>query len=332
MVELMAIAQLFQRLKSSPSGHAYTVLPVPGRDGLFLGMDSKGRPSMFSRTIELETEPPLHTSQVSLHVGQEYTVTPPGEPSRTERFDALCCETAVAADVDTFLILGEAFLSRHNADHVDRDALVAFFRSMIRLFSVGPSRDLQNERQGLWGELYMMKVTRGFQFWAPFWHSETTRKFDFSCASKRVEVKSAIGEVRMHHFAHRQIYALEGEEIFIVSLLLRKEEAGLDLRTLIREAREALQATEHLFKLERAVRQAGMEAMDDPGPAYDDVEAAKGLACFRATDAPHFTMPEPPGVSQTQYRVDLSTAPRVAEANLETWIDDWKVPMPAVSS
>ena len=136
----------------------------------------------------------------------------------------------------------------------------------------------------------------------------------------------------MHHFAHRQIYALEGEEIFIASLLLRKEEAGLDLRTLIREAREALQATVHLFKLERAVRQSGMEAMDDPGPAYDEVEAGKGLAWFRATDAPHFTMPEPPGVSQTQYRVDLSTAPRVAEANLETWIDDWKVPMPAVSS
>ena len=66
-----------------------------------------------------------------------------------------------------------------------------------------------------------------------------------------------------------------------------------------------------------------MEAMDEPGPAYDDVEAKKGLAWFRATDAPHFTMSEPPGVSQTQYRVDLSTAPRVTDAELAGWLDDW---------
>lgn len=328
----MTIAELFQRLKSNPSGHAYTVLPVPWRDGLLLGMDAKGRPSMFSRTDELAAEPPLHTSQVSLHIGQEYTVTPLGEPPKTERFDALCCETSVEADVDAFLILAEAFLARHGADRVDRDTLVAFFRSMIRLFSVGPARDLQNERQGLWGELYMMKASGGFQFWAPFWHSETTRKFDFACAGKRVETKSAIGEVRIHHFAHRQIYALEGEEIFIASLLLRKEDAGLDLRTLIREAREALKATEHLFKLERAVRQAGMEAMDEPGPAFDETEAKKAIAWFRASDAPHFTMPEPPGVSQTQYRVDLSTAPRVVETDLKKWLNDWTVSVPAVSS
>jgi hypothetical protein len=262
---------------------------------------------------------------VSLQLGQEYIVAPLGEMARNERLHALRCETSDPGDVDTFLVLIEAFLTRHMEEQVDQSTLSAFFRSMARLFSIGSSTDLQGERQGLWGELFVMSRVRGFPFWGRFWHSETTRKFDFSASGKHVEVKTTVGAERIHHFSHRQVYALEGEEIMIASLLLRKEETGLSLRELIKQARDAFLGGEYYFKLEQAVRQAGMEGLNEPGPAYDAKEADLSLAWYRSTDAPHFRMPEPPGVSQTHYRVDLSTAPRVDSHELFRWIQTWGI-------
>ncbi len=121
---------------------------------------------------------------------------------------------------------------------------------------------------------------------------------------------------------------MEGEEILIASILLRPEDAGLSLRDLIIEARRSLRGTEEYFKLEEAARQAGMEALDESGPAFDEVQAAKSLSWYRASDAPHFTMPEPPGVSQTHYRVDLSNAPQVNFADLTNWLSSWSALIP----
>jgi hypothetical protein len=326
----MRTAEVFRRLRQSPSGHAFTVEAIGGRADLYIGVDMAQRPCLFVRGAPMSLEPQLRTSQVSLVLGQEYMVEPPDQGARSERLNALRCETSDSADVDTFLVLVDALLARYATGEIDPDALKGFFRSMVRLFSSASASDLQGERQGLWGELFLMSRVRGFQFWAPYWHSETNRKFDFSTVGRRVEVKAAVGQVRIHHFGHRQIYSEEGEEIVIASLLLRKEDAGLSLRDLVAQARSALMGTEHYFKLELAVRHAGMEAMDEPGPSFDPTEAARLLAWYRAADAPHFTMAEPPGVSQTHYRVDLSTAPQVDSQEISNWLGAWAISTPTL--
>jgi len=191
---------------------------------------------------------------------------------------------------------------------------------------VGPARDLEGERQGLWGELFVMKCIRGFLFWAPFWHSEVTRLFDFTAPGRRVEVKTVVGGLRVHHFSHRQIFTLAGEEIIIASLLLREEESGVSLQQLIKECRAALQKSPFFLKVEKAVRHAGMKDISETGPIFDAAEAERALAWFRSTDAPHFRMPEPPGVSETRYKVDLSGAPRLDPHEVEVWLDAWPVP------
>jgi hypothetical protein len=243
----------------------------------------------------------------------------------------LLCEAADEADTETFLVLVEAFLARYGRESVSKEALTGFFQSIARLFSVGPSADLKTERQGLWGELFLMQRVRGFRFWAPSWHSEPSRKFDFSSRTRRVEVKTVVGDERIHSFAHRQIYEVEGERIMIASILLRKEDSGLTLRELIHEARASLQGSMDYLKLERAVRQSGMESPQDAGPAFDATEAKMSLAWYNAADAPHFTMAEPAGVSQTHYRVDLSTAPQVGAKDVSVWLDSWAAPAVTVA-
>jgi hypothetical protein len=194
---------------------------------------------------------------------------------------------------------------------------------MARLFAIDPARDLKAERQGLWGELFLMRQIRGFQFWAPFWHSEVRQLFDFSTPNKHLEVKTTIENNRIHHFSHRQLYPLQGEEIIVASLLVIEDDKGLSLRELIDDCRSVLLQTSYYLKLENAVRHAGMEDSSEIGPKFDPADAQLKLGWFHSVDIPHFRVPEPPGVSQTSYRVDLSEAPQLDNDELNIWFDSW---------
>ena len=321
----MSLAALLLELRDRPSGHAFTVAPVPTHQGILLGVDTAGRPVLFVVAEAGAVEPPLRTNKVSLHIGESYSLAALDQSPRVELLHALRCETSNSADVETFLLLAEAFLARQEVGGVDRHALTSFFRSMVRLFAVTPAKDLQAERHGLWGELFMMSRVRGFRFWAPFWHSEVTRRFDFSCGYNRVEVKITTRPERMHHFSHRQIYAMEGEEIVIVSLVATEDDSGLSLRQLIGDCRSALLGTPDYLKLEKAVRQAGMESSSESGPVISAAEAEEGLTWFRSIDIPHFRVPEPAGVTETRYKVDLSTAPRATAVELDEWLRPWSL-------
>ena len=316
----MRLAALLSELRDRPSGHAFTVAPVPGSQGVLLGVDMTGYPVLFVVAEVGSVEPPLRTNKVSLHIGQSYSFAGMDDSPRVELLHALRCETSDSADVETFLLLAEAFLALREAGGVDRHALNSFFRSMVRLFAVTPAKDLQAARRGLWGELFMMSRVRGFRFWAPFWHSEVERRFDFSCGRSRVEVKTTTRSERTHHFSHRQIFATAGEEIVVASIVAAEDDSGLSLRQLIEACRSALLGTPDYLKLEKAVRQAGMESPTEPGPIIDAAEAEQNLAWFRSMDIPHFRVPEPAGVTETRYKVELSTAPRVAETELDKWL------------
>ena len=194
---------------------------------------------------------------------------------------------------------------------------------MVRLFAVKPASDLDAKRQGLWGELFIMQRIRGYRFWAPYWHSAVTGLFDFSTKKKHIEVKTTLGHQRIHHFSHKQIWEPEGEQILIASLLLTEDNSGLSLKELINECRTALRGTPDYLKLEFAVRHAGMDNESVSGPLFNTTDAERQLSWFRARDAPHFRMPEPNGVSETNYRVDLTKATPLSIEELSGWLIDW---------
>lgn len=320
----MSLTELFQKLIENGSGHQFTVLPVERFERSYIGISISGWPCFFSRSIDDRSSGQvMRTAHISLEIGGEYTVFLPKGTPITERFDTMLCESNDKADISTFLSLIDGFLSNISGDKIERNSLVSFFLSASRLLSVAKAKDLESERQGLWGELFFMDKTKGFNFWSRYWHKEPFRKFDFSNARKRLEVKTSVGEERIHHFSHRQVYSIEGEEIMIVSILLRKEEAGLSLRTLINSAKTQLIGKDGYDKIIRTIRETGMEEDSEIGPSFDSDEATTSIKWFWAKDAPHFRIPEPPGVSLTNYRIDLSTAPEVSKQEVDDWVNSW---------
>ena len=319
----MSLSTLYAQLRRNPSGQTYTVAPVPWHANVYLGVDNENNPVLFVRALESTFEPPLRTNKVTLQLGQEFRFFGERESRASDLLHSLSCHATEEADVSTFLLLVEAFLLKNKLGALDREALVTLFRSMIRLFSVNRAKNLYGEQLGLWGELFMMRSVRGYRFWAPFWHRESRERFDFSFSRYRVEVKTTTIPERIHHFSHRQIYGSDDEEILIASLLMAENDEGLSLKMLITECRTALRATTDYYKIERAVRRAGMDCEPESGPTFDEGKAEMSLSWFCSADVPHFRMPEPAGVSETRYRVDLSTAPKVCPHELKKWLRVW---------
>jgi hypothetical protein len=317
------LSGLFNQLICTPHGHTYSGIEIPGHAGIYLAVDLNLLPCLFIMAESRIIEAPLKTAYVSLLPNQSYRLTLCDDLEIERLFHTIICSSSKQADINTFLSLLEGFIEQ-NADYQTASLNIApFFRNIVRLFSVQPVRDKASERQGLWGELFVMRSMNGYSYWAPFWHNELTDVFDFSTSNKRLEVKTSASGQRIHHITHRQVYAMHGEEIVLASLVVIDDQDGLSLRGLIDECKAELLGSIHYFKIEKAARHVDIHNIEDPGPSYNIRYAEDSLAFFRSEDIPHFTMPEPPGVSQTSFRADLSNATRIDIEWLSQWLDGW---------
>ena len=86
------------------------------------------------------------------------------------------------------------------------------------------------ELQGIYSELLFMHYMykKGINLYG-YWQSVDRMKFDFSInETKKIEVKSTIGENRIHKFRHEQLVT-DIFDVWIVSMLLRKDDMGMSL-------------------------------------------------------------------------------------------------------
>jgi len=317
------LSDLYIKLTNISRDHAYIAMEIPGHPGIYLAVDLNSDPCIFISAKNRLIEPPLKTTYVSLLPNQSYRITLHKDNIVEGHFHAIICTSPNHADITTFLSLLEVFIDQNNNYLVASENVMPFFRNVVKLFSVQPAKDKATERQGLWGELFVMRSVKSYRFWAPFWHNEFTDVFDFSTSKKRLEIKTSASGQRIHHITHGQVFAMHGEEIVFASLMVNENQANLSLRKLIDECKTELVGSMNYFKIEKAARYAGMHDSDDLGPCYNLESAKESLAFFNSNDIPHFAMPEPPGVSQTSFRADLRNAPRIDDERLDMWLDTW---------
>jgi len=223
------LPKLFGQLADSPRNHTYIGIEIPGHSGIYLGSNSYINPCLFITAANRIIEPPLKTDYVSWLPNQSYKITLDDGSEIEKLFHVIVCSSPNQTDINTFLLLLEAFIEQNNDNRSATANVKTFFRNIAKLFSISPVRDKTSEQQGLWGELFIMKSLRGFRYWAPFWHDELTDTFDFSFTNKRLEVKTSASGQRIHHMTHRQVFASPGEEIVFSSLLVREDSQGISL-------------------------------------------------------------------------------------------------------
>ena len=146
-----------------------------------------------------------------------------------------------------------------------------------------------------------------------YWQSVDRMKFDFSInETKKIEVKSTIGENRIHKFRHEQLVT-DIFDVWIVSMLLRKDDMGMSLYELSNIVKqECAHNVKVLVHVQNLLLNYPIE--DLKLMKFNNEYAVEKLTMYKAIDVPKFQGRQPNGVSNTEYDSDLNNiSPRSIE-------------------
>jgi len=290
-------------------------------DGIFFGIDNEGHPILFVATEQIRVIPSIRTSQIRVEFCKKYKLIVSEYEEREVVYHSILCLSNDLQDIQTFVAVLDSVLDELRGN-ISVETLNSVFHSLVNLFSMSPEGDAVSAQRGLWAELFFMQQNRGFSFWAPSWHSEPYRLFDFSTGSMRTEIKSTTRQERIHEFSHNQLVTITDDRIAVVSFLLQEDDTGISLRELIESAKTELTGTPDYIKLERAIRNARMNDPNVEGPKFSSTYATQNTSWFRSTNIPRFPIQEPTGVTGTHYRSDLTQSRSMSQQEISEWIEN----------
>lgn len=230
----------------------------------------------------------------------------------------LTCLSDATEEQEAFIRLTEAFTTHFT---VDKPYIAnELFSALVNLFAqAGKSAEI--ELQGLYAELYVIIYfyKKGVNL-CDYWQKHDKLNFDFSISNfKRMEVKSTTHVERIHHFRHEQLLS-NLYDIVIISLLLRKDDAGTSLLSLVEEVRLSFaQDFKTMLYIDRLIKNVPEDELH--GLRYDDEYTKQHIRFYSAKKVPRFNDFQPDGVTHTEYNSDLSTAEYLSFDEFVSWID-----------
>jgi hypothetical protein len=183
--------------------------------------------------------------------------------------------------------------------------LVELFRGLI----LPP----QNTVQGLWAETLLIAESAEPWTLIDAWHVRDSDRFDFNLGSARLEVKSAGGGVRQHHFSLAQLAALENVSVIVCSVFVERAGGGTSLEDLLTRLRARLSGhSEALMRLEMVVSSTlGSSLLHGLRERFDLELAMSTLSYFDSRDVPSIAGELPNSISDVRFRVDLTSVPSI---------------------
>lgn len=237
-----------------------------------------------------------------------------GDNEKIGRFDILTCLSQDLEHIRTFVELTNLFI-KNSSDLT----ITEYFIYLKDLFT-SKHKISAKELQGIYTELYVMHYMyqQGVDLYS-LWQSVDRMKFDFSInESKKIEVKSTVGEKRIHKFRHEQLVT-DIFDVWIVSSLLRRDDQGLSLFEL---ANIVKNECSHNIKVFAHIENLLLNYSNDDlkNIRYNQSYTKQNLAFYRAIDVPRFKSKQPDGVSNTEYDSDLNNVQGRTLKEFITWI------------
>lgn len=231
----------------------------------------------------------------------------------------LVCKDKDAIKEDAFIRLTNAFSMSKQPD--DPYYVAKLFAALSSLF------DKQHvvsemELQGLYCELFTILFfqERGCDI-SRSWQSRDRMKYDFAIGDqKKLEVKSTIKPIRIHHFKHSQLMSIT-YDIRIVSIMLQKSDAGLSLKDVITSIRDLYQTNyELMLHIDSLV--SGIDDAELDQLKYDEAYLRSSIAFYDAREIPHFNELTPEGVFNPEYDSCLSNVEKMEIGEIVSWIEE----------
>ena len=227
------------------------------------------------------------------------------------------CYAPTEKERDIFLQLCPMFIDASVCD--DQEQALLELISILTAFFANSSEPRNQELQGLYAELYTIWSYREQFDFGSHWQTQDRMKFDFSITDKvKVEIKSTLKNERKHHFRHEQLLG-DVFTIYVVSYMLRPDDAGLSLHDLIMMTKPLVASDPRrlmiLAKFEKNTSEQRLQQLK-----FNEMMIVSKRKIYRAVDIPRFSEATPTGVTNAEYDCLLENVPDIGEESFITYL------------
>lgn len=313
---MLNLVSSFEALRPPSAGAGtasrFSAVPIPGYEQHRLAKDPQGAPSLLVAVAEgmgYAWPAPIVLEHLTVQHDVECRVMRPDGSAEEGRFTVVHCTGSDRALHSYFLRVAAAIVALlgNAPSHADVSRAIERLVELFRSMAATPRKSVQ----GLWAELLLMVRVRDPAPLAAAWHVLPGDRYDFSAGSQRIEVKSAAGHVRRHHFALEQLLPVPGTQVLVASVLVERAGAGTTLLELVSEVRTRIS---HDPQLVLHVDQVVTHTLGDTWryaqeERFDRQIAESSLSFFDPAVIPRVDPNLPGGVSDVHFRADLTGLP-----------------------
>lgn len=320
---MLNLIDLFDELPQPTieDSNRFSARSISGYERHRIAKDHTGAPALLiASPMQTKALPatPIQLEHLTVNQNTECTITREDGEQETGRFSIVRCTSNDRALQQYFLRMLDGVIAvlgptptAHEVSHSVHD-LVELFRAMAE-----PARKTV---QGFWAELFLIAQASNPAPLIRAWHGTPVDTYDFSAGSQRIEVKSANGRVRQHHFSLAQLQPPDETQLLIASVLMERAGAGVSLGDLITTIRNKLtDAPELLIRLDQIVVSTLGESWRRAFEQRFDYELAKDTLRFYAgSDIPAVGLEAPPTVTNIHFQVNITGLPEVKKQQMRT--------------
>lgn len=299
----------------------YVVFKFDGSDNYF-GKDDKGFTLFLTKSFTNSKESNIiETKNLVFYYNKECSFILENR-QYIDKVHILLCKSDDRNKIDAFIRLTKIFLNELQTIS-DKDYL-ALFKSLVFLFDKG-KKTSEIEFQGLFAELYVMKYLGDIKCdVVNYWQSKEKMKFDFMINSKkRLEVKSTLKSIRVHHFLNEQLQ-INDYDIIVVSVMLQKSDKGMTLQNLIDELRKRYPESFTLnYNIELFISEMSDELKNEI--KYDEKYISKHIKFYQAFNIPRLINNIPLGIYNISYDAVLENIDEMNRSEIKKWLGETNV-------
>ncbi|MHB2210630.1 PD-(D/E)XK motif protein [Methylobacterium sp. CM6257] len=243
-------------------------LPVPGFERYHLGLSNLGQLCALIETRGRQIGADVQLRNLDVRQGVRCRVRTGGTTDRVLDGSLIICRAEVPALADLFIRLYADAIGELGADPSPQ-AVSAWLQRLTNLLS-RLEEEGRKRLQGLWAELLIIKEVGDPLLALRRWRADPHERFDFLGTEFGLEVKSCRDFDRVHEFALEQLRPPQGLEVWVASIVVRRDPVGSSVLGLLSELEAQISDPEARRTLrENVLASAGATLEDDEHHRFD---------------------------------------------------------------
>ena len=222
---------------------------------------------------------------------------------KNKRYTILTLKTKEKDIESYFLELCQIFITRIGMKPKIEDVKIQFEK--LESIFIKLSKASTKSILGLWGELFLISISKNSEYLINSWHKEANDKFDFNDGTDKIEVKTTTLNRRKHHFEIKQLRKFTNSITVVVSIITSDTDNGTSIGDLLNQIKPNISIDIYEKLITKTFEVIGDKINDLEGTRFDYKIAESEIKFYFSEDIPK---PEvvPNEVTEVRFQTDLS--------------------------